>query len=880
MGNLSIQDEKSSIINSANLIINLNEEFKIKIEDGNQFNSSIFKDVYREALKNVIEIAKQSDINENSNYDDFNNVIAFTGERGKGKSSSMISFRDALIKKDDPENFKFFKYQNDNEDIDYHFIQKKIFTEIDIIDPSLFRGGESLFEMILAKMFKKFQEEIKRTSNKVSNEDRRLLIDNFQEVFKNLQIINSDRKELYKKESIEALSKLATSSNLRERFKKLVDIYLDKFQNHKDYLIIAIDDFDLNIVGAYDMLEDIRQFLIQPKIILLIACKVEQLNDSIINTLALQYRSLSEFYNYNKNINLNSNIENIRYPKISQSVNYQGLGGLYDKFNLAAFKYIEKLFPLHRTIHLPELYVNDKNLSLYIGDDTKLNNIELKDILSVDKYIGLKEDLISDKLLFQGDKLSFLLSEFVYAKTFFFINVPKHKVNVVFPKNLRGVLNFLSLSKKSNTKYELKKYILDIAKFNLEKDFYEIFNILENQSIETLNITLVNCIGKNKEKFGELNINHILFSKNPTNVSVGDVNTIFYAVNNQLDYSNANQILFIELLNIYYSLRISELQLPDSDLQAFYYSNSISIFRISSFRRRRRDYIIFEGLSVKSMFDKLSSNDDKFWLSNFFSIFGKYQDRYRTELYTPFFKPMHNVSNGVFAPLAIFNNILFPEHIIRQLNIQDTEQMTLYNQVVEWNKNENNLNNLLKNSMFYLELLDLFDKESRSQHKSEGMMKSEDGDEIYFEILYDYFTNSLERALSSISEKYCYLGIDSKWWIENNPILNYWKKIFEDKVRLKVFREIFQDIYTSQDPKRYTKEEADIAKMLLKSYSDYFRKDQSNNSRGAKQAMTSLYKAFHEESDLYVILKDLRDSMDNNLQEGLSNIEKLLKNIK
>ncbi|WP_454045144.1 hypothetical protein [Chryseobacterium sp. Marseille-Q8038] len=132
------------------LEINLNEEYKIKIEKGNEFQGSIFKDVYYDALNNVIEIVKNKD----SKYDDFNNIIAFTGERGKGKSSSMISFRDALVNKKHNDHLNYFENRN------AEFLKDISFAEIDIIDPSLFRGGESLLEIILAKMFKKFQKGI------------------------------------------------------------------------------------------------------------------------------------------------------------------------------------------------------------------------------------------------------------------------------------------------------------------------------------------------------------------------------------------------------------------------------------------------------------------------------------------------------------------------------------------------------------------------------------------------------------------------------------------------------------------------------------------------------------------------------------------------
>lgn len=303
------------------LEINLNDEYRIKIEEGNIFNKSIFKDVYKEALNSVIEIVKQPD--KNSYYDDFNNIIAFVGERGKGKSSSMISFRDALVDhKNEIKHSIFFKGKRE--------IESKRFASVDIIDPSLFRGGESLFEIILAKMFYHFQTEIKKNDSQITDDERRIIIGQFQKVFENLQMINSDRKDLYKKESIEALSKLATSSNLRESFKKLVFVYLEKFEKGKHFLIIAIDDFDLNVSSAYDMLEDIRQFLIQPNIILLVACKIEQLRQLILLNYFNEYEILLKYES----------------TEISET----------DLINKTE-KYLEKLIPLSRRLELPNLKI-------------------------------------------------------------------------------------------------------------------------------------------------------------------------------------------------------------------------------------------------------------------------------------------------------------------------------------------------------------------------------------------------------------------------------------------------------------------------------------------------------------------------------------------
>ena len=345
---------------------------------------SIFKDVYDEALKNVIEIINHAESHENIKYDELNNIIAFTGERGKGKSSSMISFKNALVDKSNKEkHYDFFIKKNE--------IVNKQFATFDIIDPSLFRKGESLFEIILAKMFDHCQCEIKKNNFAVSNDDRSVIISHFQKVFDNLQIINSDRRDLYKKDSIEVLSKMATSSNLRESFRELVSIYLQKFEKEKHFLVIAIDDFDLNISGAYDMLEDLRQFLIQSNIIILIACKVEQLKLTLLNYFYNEYELLVK-YNSSKisELELINNTE----------------------------RYLEKLIPFSRRLLLPDVQ------SLQTIRFKVINNREI--IFNDD---GENFNKLIIKLIFEN--LNLLQTYNILNKNFIFPNT----ISMLLPKN-------------------------------------------------------------------------------------------------------------------------------------------------------------------------------------------------------------------------------------------------------------------------------------------------------------------------------------------------------------------------------------------------------------------------------------------------------------
>lgn len=825
---------------NSTLFINLNEDFKIKIEKGIHFKKSIFKDIYKEALKNVAEIVEQA--KDNEEHDDYNNIIAFTGERGKGKSSSMISFRNALVNENNSEQFLEILKEDDENDAKGYFntkskIKETKFATIEIIDPSLFRTGESLFEIILAQMFQNFQEHLKNKDCTISDSDRREIIKKFQEVFENLRIINSDKKDLYKKDSIEVLSKLATSSNLRKCFKDLVSIYLEKFEKNKDFIVIAIDDFDLNLTGTYEMLEDIRQFLIQPKVILLMACKYEQLTEIV----KLKFKE-TKF------------IENI---------------------NTKAEKYLEKLIPFHRKLVLPNILINENKTVIFLGDKSDLGQNSLEEIES-DHLKDLKDSLIKSQKLFIGENPQTTILEAIYKKTNLFISLPKLRKNSFIPENLRSIINLLGILKKSNQKKALESYITDTAVNNLDKEFSDIFLNLKKQDIETLNIALANSIDYlEKQKLPENNLKRILSAQNPKNVNIGDINAILYTLSKKLDYSKVENSLFLDLLSIYYALRISNYEGRNENIYSFYSSTDIKVFK-SSKSNESRDYIDFQRIELKDIFDDNIDNESKFWLIHFFLILGKINPNFRSESESPYFKSIQNINQGLFSPLAIFSNILFPDKLLEQINLNPSEDIKLYHEIIKWNENKSiNLNKLLQNSMFFLELMENFEAEAEIEHKSQGVPRDKNGNELYFETLYDYFTKSLKRALVSISKKYPYLGISADNFIENHPILAYWSKILNEKEnKLVKFNKIYNKVYNP-----FRVKDINNAKDSLDKYDYYFKEDQSNNVRGAKQAMTSLVKRFNYNKKIHGELSKYRALMDNNLQEGLQKIYDYLNEI-
>lgn len=673
-------------MNETTLEINLNEEYKIKIEEGKFFDNSIFKDVYKEALRSVIEIVRHSEIYKKSKYDDFNNIIAFTGERGKGKSSSMISFKNALANKECDENYDFFQKHNDRE----QYLKDKIFADIDIIDPSLFKENEGLFEIVLAKMFEKFQDKMQNQNDfraNFSDADRRQLIECFQKVFKNLQIINSDRKELYKKDSIEALSKLATSSNLREDFKKLVEFYLEKFENKKSYLLIAIDDFDLNISNSYDMLEDIRRFLIQKKIILLIACKMEQLHEAI-------------YINYKKKL-------------------------IEEDIKGKSKKYLDKLIPFNRRLFLPNVQEIDK--------------IEFKIILNKDTLFNITNNN------FRKSILDLLFARFGLIQTY-----NKLGKNFIIPETIRETQNFVNAILSSERIRKLKDYLIDEIDENTvyQKTFFELENVSDDLFLlmsikKIINLYLIkipNILDKFNDSEKSIQFRKLYNATIANTISLGDIYFLIKEYEDIITIDNYDEIKFLDFFKIYFSLRIlKNNNLTKLGVTKFGFVNNFFEILPKDNNIQSRDF--FTASNLQSHIFSLYGNE-RFILS-LFSLYlgGGYHD-YRKDLDKDIFVQGYN--DAILSPFAIFHNLYNIDILSNIFDYQDNSEFIINN--LKWFE-ESHFIKQLYNPSFTLELFDLI-KEFRLKEIKETLPSN------YFDTICLLFIYGIIYALDKIENEY------------------------------------------------------------------------------------------------------------------------------
>ena len=222
-----------------------------------------------------------------SDIDYNNNIFAFIGDRGSGKTSCMISVADFLINKNQKIDWK-----------KYPHVGKVHFDTIDLIDPTYFDSTHNLISLFLAKLHKSFRkrteenEKQARTSydkRELSESARNKFLAQFQKTQEHLYHILGIIKYSDGKDLLEYVDALSASVNLKEDIKELVDIYMEYMEQKDTTLILRIDDIDINEKHAGEMVETMRKYFIQPNILVLISFKLQQLEN-------IKYLELKRFY--------------------------------------------------------------------------------------------------------------------------------------------------------------------------------------------------------------------------------------------------------------------------------------------------------------------------------------------------------------------------------------------------------------------------------------------------------------------------------------------------------------------------------------------------------------------------------------------------------
>lgn len=334
-----------------------------------------------------------------------NNIIAFCAERGWGKTSAMTSFSHALQELEkDPDRTMGDFYAGDNAQI-----CRYRYEVIERIDPTMMEDGDSLLKIVLSKLFIRVKECIhsreplpfasENTEEKYATYNK--LLGQFQKCFHDLEVLERDKSR--KNEDIDELEQIvdiSDSSNMRGSLFRLIRNVLNFLGNgNKSYLVLQIDDADLNIKDAYQIVDTIRRYLVLPHVIVLMATNMSQMETVVEQHFILQYQT---------------------------SIQNGGMAAA-EKCREIAERYLEKVIPGPRRIYLPDIN------QLIEQDSSRIR------VHYVDSSINGGNDVLNQEMYYQEQLLSFL-----YQRTGILLLPPKGFLHNLLPDSLRGLSQFLS----------------------------------------------------------------------------------------------------------------------------------------------------------------------------------------------------------------------------------------------------------------------------------------------------------------------------------------------------------------------------------------------------------------------------------------------------
>lgn len=406
------------------------EEFKEKITslDSKEF----FYEVYEKAINrlgDIVDYARRLDklkpeSFENQNFN--NNIIAFCGDRGQGKSSAMLTFSKMLgecssdgsfsldEKSIDKGSLKTMSNMLKDRNIDRSFYILKP------IDPTQLEDKDDILKVIVSRIFddfKKYWQNGEKTKGNIELKSN--ILDLFQRCYKHIITIKNSEKAKYEdisfEDTLEELARLGDSSNLKKDLFQLIQKFFEIRFNEQEYkkymLVIQIDDTDLNVNKAYEMVEDLRKYLMVPNVVIIMATKIEQLTKAVEQEMRKKFATLIE----------------------ANRVNH------YEMQQMAS-KYIDKLIPDGRKIHLPEIRV-------------------IPDTSQIPVLIEYKEKngtpIISTDLIY-GEDIQDQIFKYLYSKTGIFLIKPDVGMHCFLPRTIRELVNLLALLSKMEDIKDIK----------------------------------------------------------------------------------------------------------------------------------------------------------------------------------------------------------------------------------------------------------------------------------------------------------------------------------------------------------------------------------------------------------------------------------------
>lgn len=402
------------------------QTYEIRIKQGREYRATIdpervnsneefFSSAYQDAKVQLREILLAFDQNSKRDTKGLstkksieqlreypNNVIAFCADRGRGKTTAMLSFSSALDalsapQKDTSTATSFWKDVSPIED----GLQNIKFEVLSPIDPTAMENSESVLQQIISQMFENFCRKIPdRFQANADNRDFGDLSDKFQKCAQAIDSLYKDPKTRTTliEDELDQIAEIGQSAKLLLLLHELVDRYLDFMcgGDGKCCLVVQIDDSDMDIGRAYQILEDMRKYLGLPRVIVLMATNIQQLETTVEQHFLLEYK------------------HGLKYSRSMITV---------ERCHDIAVLYLEKAIPHTRRIYLPDI---DKIIRQH------LSHIRV-----------FYEDTAGKNILTSDGTYQKQLLDLLYQKTGMVFTFEEDYLHNLLPKHMRELSQFL-----------------------------------------------------------------------------------------------------------------------------------------------------------------------------------------------------------------------------------------------------------------------------------------------------------------------------------------------------------------------------------------------------------------------------------------------------
>lgn len=567
------------MVDGKKLTIIKGEEFKISVREQID-GTDIFYDQYVNAAKMLDTIVAERESEELRQWcksETENNIIAFCGERGEGKSSAMISFVNAAYKCDKEMQGSIFD--------DCENVKRTYFAEPIVIDPSMLDGVHNVLDIVLATLYRKFQDKYEEDNRCLERYQRESLLDQFQRVYRCISLINNQTKMLddeYDYEgNIGKLSKLGESTRLRGEVEKLVEKYLELMSGSRregksaGCLLIAIDDLDLCSANAYKMAEQIRKYLIIPKVAIIMAIKIEQMD------LCVKEQNLKNYPNIIRLEMTEKDKQSINNNNGTQTGRWES--GLLDEVGGMSERYVAKLIPRARRNYLPNVQtMHDVSIVYQNRSGTPIYNGKV------------------------GQTMNETILNLIYEKTGMKFLTNKAGENCLVPDNLRDTVNMVVLLSDMRKPASDEDCYENIQKFcrYFEKEW--LFGNLEPAACKDIQKLIYEGFLRLHEgaAFALRKFNYMTEKKYfvPTANFLSETNDSFWSVMSWMEYFRTNvfgseEERYAYAFHILYTIRLNEImrrhaygqmsELLGGYLWAGNFVNMVSNVQGSNFSRSR-----------------------------------------------------------------------------------------------------------------------------------------------------------------------------------------------------------------------------------------------------------------------------------------------------